>query len=92
MSPVQVHLPGPLGMIVAGIILRNVNNGNIIAGLKPSWSREFRDIALAIIFLRSGLELDLGVSHYFPPLQHAEAWRGGGEEHVAQLCKPDAYI
>ena len=49
-------------MIVAGIILRNVHNGHIIAGLKPSWSKEFRAIALSIIFLRSGLELDLGVS------------------------------
>ena len=50
-------------MIVSGIILRNVHDGHIIAGLKPSWSKEFRGIALAIIFLRSGLELDLGVSY-----------------------------
>ena len=57
-----MHLPGPLGMIIAGIILRNVDHGSIIRGLKPSWSKEFRGIALAIIFLRSGLELDLGVS------------------------------
>ena len=58
----QMYIPGPLGMIVAGIILRNVQNGQVIAGLKPSWSKEFRAIALSIIFLRSGLELDLGVS------------------------------
>lgn len=57
----RVHLPGPLGMIVAGIILRNVHGGTIIAGLKPSWAKEFRGIALAVIFLRSGLELDLGI-------------------------------
>ena len=58
----QIHVPAPLGMIVAGIMLKNINNGSIIAGLKPSWSKEFRGMALAIIFLRSGLELDLGVS------------------------------
>lgn len=58
----QMHIPGPLGMIVSGIILRNVHNGDVIAGLRASWSKEFRGIALAMIFLRSGLELDLGVS------------------------------
>ena len=58
----QIHVPAPLGMIVAGIMLKNINHGSIIAGLKPSWSKEFRGMALAIIFLRSGLELDLGVS------------------------------
>ena len=54
-------IPAPLGMIVAGIILRNVHDGHIISGLRSSWTREFRGIALAVIFLRSGLELDLGV-------------------------------
>ena len=48
-------------MIVSGIILKNVHDGHIINGLRASWSREFRGIALAMIFLRSGLELDLGV-------------------------------
>lgn len=54
-------------MIVAGIILRNVENGTIIAGLKSSWAKEFRGMALAIIFLRSGLELELGVRSPCPP-------------------------
>lgn len=60
---VQFQIPGPLGMIVAGIILANIQNGYIIQGEKPSWTKEFRGIALAAIFLRSGLELDLGVSY-----------------------------
>lgn len=52
-------------MLVAGIILRNVNNGHVISGLRSSWTKEFRGIALSIIFLRSGLELDLGVRFVF---------------------------
>ena len=49
-------------MILSGILLRNVNNGVIISGLVPSWSKQIRAAALAIIFLRSGLEIDLDVS------------------------------
>ena len=61
-SPVtQVGLPGPLGMILTGIAVGNINNGHLVKGLPASWSKELRAIALAIIFLRSGLELDLRV-------------------------------
>ncbi len=49
-------------MILSGILLRNVNGGVIISGLVPSWSKQIRAAALAIIFLRSGLEIDLDVS------------------------------
>ncbi len=65
-SPVtQVGLPGPLGMILTGIAVGNINSGHLVKGLPASWSKELRAIALAIIFLRSGLELDLrvGPSH-----------------------------
>ena len=48
-------------MILSGMMLRNVNNGAIISGLVPSWSKQIRAAALAIIFLRSGLEIDLDV-------------------------------
>ena len=48
-------------MILSGVLLRNVNNGLIISGLVPSWSKQIRAAALAIIFLRSGLEIDLDV-------------------------------
>lgn len=48
-------------MIVVGIAIGNINNGHLVKGLPPSWSKELRAIALAIIFLRSGLELDLRV-------------------------------
>ena len=58
----QVGLPGPLGMILTGIAVGNINNGHLVKGLPASWSKELRAIALAIIFLRSGLELDLRVS------------------------------
>ena len=62
----QFQIPAPLGMIVAGIMLRNIHNGYIISGVKSSWTKEFRGIALAAIFLRSGLELDLGVKLFKP--------------------------
>lgn len=48
-------------MILSGMLLRNVGGGIVIRGLKPSWSKQIRAAALAIIFLRSGLEIDLDV-------------------------------
>jgi hypothetical protein len=57
----QLHFPGALGMILSGMLLRNVNNGLVIQGLRASWSQQIRAAALAIIFLRSGLEIDLDV-------------------------------
>ena len=60
---IQVGLPGPLGMILTGIAIGNINSGHLVRGLPSSWSKELRAIALAIIFLRSGLELDLQVGH-----------------------------
>ena len=66
-SPVtQVGLPGPLGMILTGIAVGNINSGHLVKGLPASWSKELRAIALAIIFLRSGLELDLRVGPSHP--------------------------
>ncbi len=71
----QINIPAPVGMICAGLFLENVpnkgaNQAILIWGLKPSWSTEIRAAALAIIFLRSGLEIDLAVrvSHH-PPAQ-----------------------
>ena len=74
MLTTQVHIPGPLGMILAGMALKNIRSGFIITGLRASWSKQLRGAALAIIFLRSGLELDLGVrfflGHHFPVPSH----------------------
>lgn len=55
-------------MILVGIAIGNINNGRLVEGLPASWSKELRAIALAIIFLRSGLELDLRVSYISPHL------------------------
>ncbi|CAL5227266.1 g10197 [Coccomyxa viridis] len=57
----KLHFPGALAMILSGVLLRNVNDGVIISGLVPSWSKQIRAAALAIIFLRSGLEIDLDI-------------------------------
>ena len=57
----QFQIPGAMGMILSGMLLRNVGGGLAIAGLKASLSKQIRGAALAIIFLRSGLEIDLDV-------------------------------
>lgn len=51
-------MPGLIGMLVAGLVLRNLP-GEPIDGLKSSWSSVLRDVALAIILLRGGIGLDL---------------------------------
>ncbi|KXZ53431.1 hypothetical protein GPECTOR_7g1329 [Gonium pectorale] len=51
-------LPPLLGMLLAGLLLRNATPA-LVSGLPPSWSATFRALALGTIFLRSGLELDL---------------------------------
>lgn len=56
-------------MIVVGIAIGNINNGHLVKGLPASWSKELRAIALAIIFLRSGLELDLRVESMEPVMR-----------------------
>ena len=58
----RVYIPGAVGMICSGLFLRNVSSGILIHGLKASWSKQIRAAALSIIFLRSGLEIELGVS------------------------------
>ena len=50
-------------MILSGMLLRNVGAGLAIHGLQAAWSSKIRAAALAIIFLRSGLEIDLQARH-----------------------------
>jgi hypothetical protein len=57
----QLTAPAPVGMLCAGLFLANVRGGVLIAGLRADWSREIRNASLSVIFLRSGLELDLAV-------------------------------
>ncbi|GIL49751.1 hypothetical protein Vafri_6051 [Volvox africanus] len=54
----MLGLPPLLGMLLAGLLLRNATP-SLVSGLPPSWSATFRALALGTIFLRSGLELDL---------------------------------
>ncbi|KAK9826729.1 hypothetical protein WJX81_002380 [Elliptochloris bilobata] len=57
----KLHFPSALGMILSGMMLRNVGAGLAISGLQAAWSSKIRAAALAIIFLRSGLEIDLQI-------------------------------
>lgn len=60
----QLHLPRVLGMLVAGILLRNIPWG-AIDSFPDKWGVQMRAAALATIFLRCGLELDFGTMNRF---------------------------
>lgn len=53
-----VRLPPLLGMMIAGIILRNIPSLGLVDGISPVWSSVLRNIALAIILIRGGMALD----------------------------------
>lgn len=53
-------LPALLGMLIVGFLLKNVKAVSIASDINPDWSRTLRQIALAVILLRSGLGLDIG--------------------------------
>ena len=54
----SLHMPALLGMLLAGIAVRNVP-GNLLEALPDSWSLVLRLIALTVILLRAGLGMDL---------------------------------
>jgi NhaP-type Na+/H+ or K+/H+ antiporter len=54
----RLKLPALVGMLFAGLALRNVP-GNLLGALPDSWSVALRLLALSIILLRAGLGLDL---------------------------------
>mmetsp|Transcript_17334 Transcript_17334/g.41407 ORF Transcript_17334/g.41407 Transcript_17334/m.41407 type:complete len:626 (+) Transcript_17334:138-2015(+) len=55
--PCQMKLPSLMGMLFAGVLLRNIP-GDPVRGLPEEWSSAIRVAGLSIIFIRSGLELD----------------------------------
>lgn len=55
----QIRLPRVIGMLVAGILLRNIP-WSAIDAFPSKWGAQMRAGALATIFLRCGLELDFG--------------------------------
>ena len=54
-----IHLPSLFGMIVAGILLRNVPHIDFAKDIQPAWSSTIRNIALVIILIRGGLSMKL---------------------------------
>ena len=96
----QLHFPGALAMILSGMLLRNVNNGIIISGLVPSWSKQIRAAALAIIFLRSGLEIDLDVRLPLSPHTYLSpdhicpeiAWESDCDREGCRPCVAASYM
>ncbi|KAL3134630.1 hypothetical protein ABBQ32_007644 [Trebouxia sp. C0010 RCD-2024] len=53
----KVNLPPLLGMLIAGIILRNIPQ-DPVHGLPTSWGTKIRTGGLAVILLRAGLKID----------------------------------
>lgn len=54
-----VFLPSLFGMIIAGILLRNVPQFDFAQYIQPTWSSTIRNIALVIILIRGGLSMRL---------------------------------
>ena len=53
-----VKLPALLGMLLSGMLLRNLP-GDLVEDLPKEWSGAIRSAGLSVILMRSGLELDL---------------------------------
>lgn len=49
-------------MLLAGVALRNIPYINVAKDIDPDWSSSLRSLALAIILIKAGLELDGSVS------------------------------
>ena len=55
----QLYLPRVIGMMGAGMLLQNIP-WSAVDAFPSAWGSQMRSAALATIFLRCGLELDLG--------------------------------
>lgn len=54
------NLPPLLGMLIVGVLLRNVPGIKIVGeSIDPKWSGHLRKLALTVILLRAGLGLDI---------------------------------
>lgn len=53
-----IVLPSLFGMLVVGFLLRNVPGIDVAKHINKQWSATLRSIALVVILIRSGLELD----------------------------------
>ena len=51
-------------MLLAGVALRNIPYVNVAKDIDPSWSSALRSLALTVILIKAGLELD-GKASYF---------------------------
>ena len=52
--------PALLGQLLMGLILRNLPYDEVFLNLPSSWSKNIKAFGLGCIFLRAGLEMDLG--------------------------------
>jgi len=53
-----IALPSLFGMLVVGFLLRNVPYIDVAKHIDNQWSATLRSVALVVILIRSGLELD----------------------------------
>lgn len=56
---VAMKQPALLGMLIAGILLRNIGEPSLVEPLPDTWAGAVRVFGLSVILMRSGLELDL---------------------------------
>ena len=53
-----IVLPSLFGMLIVGFLLRNIPGIDVAKHINKQWSATLRSIALVVILIRSGLELD----------------------------------
>ncbi|XP_070544796.1 sodium/hydrogen exchanger 9B2-like isoform X2 [Ptychodera flava] len=53
-----IKLPPLLGMLIVGVLLRNIPYINVAKDIEPEWSISLRNIAFTVILIRAGLGLD----------------------------------
>lgn len=59
--PTLPPLPSLLGMLFAGFLLANIPNLSLTSNILPIWSSSLRSVALSIILVKAGLDLDPSV-------------------------------
>lgn len=56
-------------MLIAGFCMRNIPVINVAKDIDPAWSSALRSIALTVILVKAGLELDASVCVAFYDLE-----------------------
>uniref|UniRef100_A0A3Q2Y7Z5 Mitochondrial sodium/hydrogen exchanger 9B2-like n=1 Tax=Hippocampus comes TaxID=109280 RepID=A0A3Q2Y7Z5_HIPCM len=82
-------IPPLLGMLLAGLVLRNVPYVTDAVHVDAAWSAALRSVALSIILARAGLGLDPSVPHVH---EHTQARTPGDRGVLAGAAPPEGGV